>query len=252
MRLAIIIPANNEEHNIRKVVRKSNKYANVIVVDDGSTDATSSEAMKGGATVLRNETNKGKWSAVKRGFNYALDRLDVDGIIQLDGDGQHDPDDVPKFVQALESGAAVVVGQREFDRAKMPLPRIVSNIISTIVIMILFWIRIADTQCGYRAYNIEALKRMMSSLKGEGFEGETEILIQAKIQRHKIKGVKIRTVYNDEKSKVAPARDIRIFAITATKMRISYLRRQMTLSYFRQKISVLRKILSKKHRRNHC
>jgi glycosyltransferase involved in cell wall biosynthesis len=241
MRFAIIIPAYNEEKHIREVVRQSVKFGKTIVVDDGSTDATALEASKGGSTVLKNSANRGKWSALKIGFNYALDNLNAEAIIQLDGDGQHNPSDIPKFIRALESGAMVVAGQRKFDPYRMPIIRIISNSISSFIIMVLFWVWVPDTQCGYRAYNKKALKTIMSSFKSEGYEGETETIILARINRFKIKKIGIQTVYNEEESKVSPTRDIRSFAITAAKMRISYMRRQFTIKYIRYKFGIMKK-----------
>jgi glycosyltransferase involved in cell wall biosynthesis len=241
MRFAIIIPAYNEEKHIRELVRQSVKFGKTIVVDDGSTDATASEASKGGSIVLKNSTNRGKWSALKIGFNYALGNLNAEAIIQLDGDGQHDPSDIPKFIRALESGAMVVAGQRKFDPSRMPIVRIISNSISSFIIMVLFWVWVPDTQCGYRAYSKKALKTIMSSLKSEGYEGETEMIILARINRFKIKKIGIQTVYNEEESKVSPVRDIRRFTFTAAKMRISYIRRQMTGKYLRYKFNTLKK-----------
>jgi len=243
MRLVIIIPAYNEEKHIREIVRQSVKFGKTIVVDDGSTDATASEASNGGSVVLENSVNQGKWSALKNGFNYAIDNLNAEAIIQLDGDGQHDPSDIPRFIRALESGAMVVVGQRKFDPSRMPIVRIISNSIASFIVMVLFWVWITDTQCGYRAYSKKALKTIMSSFKSEGFEGETETIILARINYFKIKKVEIQTVYNEEESKVSPARDIRSFAITAAKMRISYLKRQMTIKYLRYKFRILKKHL---------
>jgi glycosyltransferase involved in cell wall biosynthesis len=243
MRLAIIIPAYNEEKHIRQVVRQSVKFGKTIVVDDGSNDTTALEASKGGSIVLKNSTNRGKWTALKIGFNYALDNLNAEAMIQLDGDGQHDPNDIPKFIRALESGAMVVVGQRRFDPSRMPIIRIISNSISSFIIMVLFWVWVPDTQCGYRAYNKKALKTIMSSFKSEGYEGETETIILARINRFKIQRIGIQTVYDEEESKVSPARDIRSFAITAVKMRLSYIRRQMTIEYFQYKFNILKKKL---------
>ncbi len=243
MRLAIIIPAYNEEKHIRQVVRQSVKFGKTIVVDDGSDDATASEASKGGSIVLKNSTNRGKWAALKIGFKYALNNLNAEGLIQLDGDGQHDPNDIPKFIQALESGAMVVAGQRKFNPSRMPIIRIISNSISSFIIMVLFWVWVPDTQCGYRAYNKKALKTMMPLFKSEGYEGETETIILARINRFKIKKIGIQTVYDEEESKVSPTRDIRSFVITAAKMRFSYIRRQMTIEYLRYKFNILKKNL---------
>ena len=230
MKVAVVIPAYNEERTIRRIVEKAIKYSSeVLVVDDGSTDNTYSEAAKAGATLLKSQKNIGKFAVLKLGFETILSKQNADCIIQLDGDGQHDPDDIPKFVKKIESGADVVVGQREFSLRKMPFLRIISNIISTLVITILFTIWLKDTQCGYRAFKKDILKKLLPLIKNSGFEGEAEILAQADIHDLKIKGVKIHTIYDNENSKVDPLRDIKAFATALAKTRITYFKDQLTL-----------------------
>ncbi len=220
MRLAVVIPAYNEGEHIRRVVEKSSKYASVIVVDDGSTDSTALEAAKGGGKILRNEVNRGKWAALKLGFNHVLrKRWEIDAIIQLDGDGQHDPDEIPKFTQALNSGFDVVLGQRQLNPAKMPLIRIISNLLSTLIIMLIFWIWIQDTQSGYRAYRKEAIKRLILRMESIGFEGDTEILYRIKRQGLRIGKVAVHTSYGEEKSKINPFRDIKRFISAVVNIR---------------------------------
>ncbi len=111
----------------------------------------------------------------------------------------------------------------------MPFPRIMSNIVSTLVITILFTIWLKDTQCGYRAYKKEILKKLLPLIKNSGFEGEAEMLAQADIHDLKIKGVKIHTIYDNENSKVDPLRDIKAFASTLAKTRIRYFKDQLNL-----------------------
>ncbi|WP_455278375.1 glycosyltransferase family 2 protein, partial [[Eubacterium] cellulosolvens] len=104
MKVAVVIPAYNEERTIRRIVEKAVKYSTeVLVVDDGSTDNTYSEAGKAGATLLKSKKNMGKFAVLKLGFETILSKHNPDCIIQLDGDGQHDPDDIPKFVKEIES-----------------------------------------------------------------------------------------------------------------------------------------------------
>lgn len=230
MKVAVVIPAYNEEKTIRGIVEKARKHSTeVLVVDDGSTDNTYSEAVKAGATLLKSKKNLGKFAVLKLGFEAILSKQNAECIIQLDGDGQHDPEDIPKFVKKIESGADLVVGQRDFSLRKMPFHRILSNIISTLVITILFTIWLKDTQCGYRAYKKEILKKLLPLIKNSGFEGEAEMLAQADIHDLKIKGVKIHTIYDNENSKVNPLRDIKAFASALAKTRIRYSKDQLNL-----------------------
>lgn len=230
MKVAVVIPAYNEEKTIREIVEKARKHStDVLVVDDGSTDNTYSEAVKAGATLLQSKKNVGKFAVLKLGFEAILSKQNAECIIQIDGDGQHDPEDIPKFVKKIESGADLVVGQRDFSLRKMPFLRILSNIISTLVITILFTIWLKDTQCGYRAYKKEILKKLLPLIKNSGFEGEAEMLAQADIHDLKIKGVKIHTIYDNENSKVNPLRDIKAFASALAKTRIRYSKDQLNL-----------------------
>jgi glycosyltransferase involved in cell wall biosynthesis len=230
LKVAVVIPAYNEGRTIRRIVEKVLKYSReVVVVDDGSSDNTFSEATEAGAILLNSKKNMGKFAVLKLGFETILSKQNADCIIQLDGDGQHDPDDIPNFIKEIESGADVVIGQRDFNLRKMPFLRILSNIISTLVITILFTIWLKDTQCGYRAYKKEILEKLLPLIKNSGFEGEAEMLAQADIHDLKIKGVKIHTIYDNEDSKVDPLRDIKAFATALAKTRIRYSRDQLNL-----------------------
>jgi len=102
--LIAIIPAKDEEANIGEVVRKTKKYADfVLVIDDASSDNTKSVAEDNGAFVIRNSVNLGKADALKIGFKYAQDN-NFETIALLDGDGQHDPDELPNFIKKMNEG----------------------------------------------------------------------------------------------------------------------------------------------------
>ena len=101
MKTIIIIPCHNEEKNISKVVFDSLKYSpHVLVVDDGSTDKTPQNAKESGATILKHIINLGKGAAAKTGCDYAYEK-GFDSVILIDGDGQHDPCEIPRFVEQL-------------------------------------------------------------------------------------------------------------------------------------------------------
>src|SRR5437762_2142979 len=94
-----LVPAHNEGPRIAAVVRRAARFLPVVVVDDGSTDDTAERATEAGATVIRQVPNQGKGAALRTGFRAALE-LGSEAVITLDGDGQHDPGEIPAFLGA--------------------------------------------------------------------------------------------------------------------------------------------------------
>ena len=129
-----LIPAYNEADGIAAVVTAALRYLPVFVVDDGSTDETAVRVEQAGASVssehvlfgvLRQVPNQGKGAALKAGFRWAVER-GCDAVLTLDGDGQHDPNEIPKFLSAYrELNADLVIGQRDF--SQMPPVRRLAN-----------------------------------------------------------------------------------------------------------------------------
>jgi glycosyltransferase involved in cell wall biosynthesis len=138
----------------------------VLVVDDGSSDATTEIAKAAGAQVLRHETNKGKGAAVKSALNYAAANS-FDALVFLDGDGQHDPDQIPQLLQPILDGTAdIVIGYRDFKQ--MPRYRRVGR-------FVLDYTTAAnkltnDSQSGFRALNQNAIAALNANhLQANGF-----------------------------------------------------------------------------------
>ena len=131
MKISILIPAFNEQKAIGQIVsRIKAKGLDVVVVDDGSVDKTAVIAGDNGAIVLRNEINSGKGASLQKGF-YAIAKWGYDGVIIMDGDGQHDVEDIPQFINEFErSNPGIVQGNRDrkstrlnsshSDRSRMP------------------------------------------------------------------------------------------------------------------------------------
>jgi hypothetical protein len=115
MRTLVVIPAYNEADGIANVidgVRKADPTLAVLVVDDGSADDTAGEARRAGAAVVRLPVNLGYGHALQTGYKYAL-RCGFDRVVQLDGDGQHEPADIPKLLAVLDRGGVdVALGSR--------------------------------------------------------------------------------------------------------------------------------------------
>jgi len=201
MRVATLIPAYNEEKNIANVVVKTKKHTDlVLVVDDGSQDKTREVAKNAGATVISYTQNKGKAEAMRIGFKECI-KSGVDVVVVLDADGQHDPDEIPQFLEKIKEGFDIVVGARWFDRSVMPKIRIFANSFSSWVTSLVCGTRILDSQSGYRAIRIPVIKKI--PLTSQRYQIETEMLIKAAKCNFKIAFIPIRTIYRKEaKSKV--------------------------------------------------
>ncbi len=202
-----LIAAYNEAAHIGDVVARVRPHvAGVLVVDDGSTDATADTAAAAGASVIRHESNLGKGRAIRTGLAAVLDR-GPSHVLLLDGDLQHDPDEAPRLIEAARQGAvALVIGERQFERERMPASRYYTNTISSWVISRFFTgIEIADAQCGYRVFSADLLRRLR--LSATGYEIETEMLIKAARRGARIARVPIRSTYTTAASKLRPLRD---------------------------------------------
>jgi len=126
-----LIPGYQEGPRIAAVVEGARAHLPVVVVDDGSTDDTSQEAERAGATVLRQLPNAGKGAAIRMGFRHALERGAV-AVVTLDADGQHDPAEIPTFLAAFDAGRPeLIIGRRDF--GSMPLVRRLSNTLGGMV-----------------------------------------------------------------------------------------------------------------------
>jgi len=180
LRTVAIIPAYNEEHSIAKVVLGTRRYVDrVVVCDDGSKDMTSIIAEALGARVVRHNENRGKGEAL-RTLHKEIAELDPDIIVTVDGDGQHNPDNIPMLVKPIEAGESdVVVGSRYVDGGRMdaPLHRIFGLRVINFLYKKVGGLKVRDTQCGFRAYSKKAFEFLMQgNEKGYGTEGEQLVL----------------------------------------------------------------------------
>ena len=177
-RVAVLIPALNEELRIREVVEGAlREAAHVIVVDDGSTDATLERIADLPARVIRHETRRGKGEGLRTGFRAALE-LDVDGVLTMDGDGQHLAADIPRLLAASEQFPdRIVIGARLKKRSQQPWHRRLANEFGDWGIAWAMGYRVADTQSGQRFYPRAVCE--LADIAGEGFVFEADILIQA-------------------------------------------------------------------------
>jgi UDP-N-acetylglucosamine---dolichyl-phosphate N-acetylglucosaminyltransferase len=205
--ICALIAAFNEERSVGQVVRATAAHvSNVVVVDDGSTDATALRAREAGAIVLAHGRNLGKGSAVRTGLTYVLAQP-YTHVLFLDADLQHDPGEIPKLLDRAERGVGeFVLGEREFDRDAMPAARFHSNVIGSRILSAFIGAEVADSQSGFRLVRSEWLRRV--PLTGRGYEIETEMLIKLVRAGATLERVTVqRLQYEGARSKIRPFRD---------------------------------------------
>ncbi|HEV8440834.1 MAG TPA: tryptophan 7-halogenase, partial [Methylomirabilota bacterium] len=191
----IVIPVFDEARSLGDIVSRARRHGPVLVVDDGSSDDSGAVASAAGADVVRLDRRRGKGHALRRGFGEALAR-GVDRVITLDGDGQHDPDDVPRLLKAAaEWPDALVIGGRLADEAAeaaIPAGRRAALGVAGFFINWLTGAFVADTQSGFRLYPARLLATVEP--RRGGFVLETEMLIRASAAGWRLVEVPITTV----------------------------------------------------------
>lgn len=196
-----VIPAYNEATRIGPVIAGARPFLPVLVVDDGSRDATAVVAEDAGATVLRQAPNQGKGQALKAGFRWALDH-NYAAVITLDADGQHDPAEIRTFLNKyVTTHADLIIGAREF--RQMPTVRRFANWLGGRMLSWAVGQRIIDNQSGYRLITHRLMQATLSSDEG-GFEFEVEMIITCVQHRYRLEWVPIRTIYGTEPSHINP------------------------------------------------
>jgi glycosyltransferase involved in cell wall biosynthesis len=166
------IPALNEETAIGHVVLKAKRHVDtVIVIDDGSTDATSTIAQLAGAEVIRHDRNQGKGAALRHAFLRARE-LHADILVCLDGDGQHDADEIPRLLIPLNGGGAdMVIGSRFLAiHSDIPLYRRAGLKVLTALTNSVAATRVTDSQSGFRAFSKKAIDSLSLEENGIGIE----------------------------------------------------------------------------------
>ncbi len=201
-----VIPAFNEAGTIGQVVEGlRGKVDRILVVDDGSTDATASVAGRAGAEVLAHGDNRGKGHAVRSAIEWLVDR-DYTHVLILDGDMQHLPSEAPLLLEAAaRTGVDVVLGQRQFKREAMPASRYHANRLGSRALSWFVGSHLADTQCGFRVFRVDALRGL--PLRARGYDIETEMLVKLARRRARITTVPVTAVYAGQRSKLRPVRD---------------------------------------------
>lgn len=203
-RIVALIPAYNESARIAGVITRTIAFLPVMVVDDGSRDNTSEIARDLGAQVVRQVPNQGKGAALLNGFRHALE-MGYDAVVTLDADGQHDPSEIPLFIDEYEKGADLVIGRRDF--SKMPFPRNISNTIGTWSFSSALGQYCPDNQSGFRLHSRRLVEASLSSAE-TNFEFEVEIIVTCVVSGFNLAWVPIKTIYAGEGSHIKPLRHI--------------------------------------------
>jgi len=199
---AVLIPALNAAQTLKEVLLKVRSFVPpeaIVVVDDGSTDATARIAQESGAYVIRHGVNRGKGAALRSGFEYVLGKTELRCVITLDADLQHDPAEIPMFVTRWKQGDVdVIVGSRKRFGSGMPFHRRMSNAITSLLVSARAGVVIQDSQSGYRCISRKVLSAI--EVESDGYEAETEMLIKAARKGFKLDFVPIATIYGKERS----------------------------------------------------
>jgi glycosyltransferase involved in cell wall biosynthesis len=180
--IVVVIPAYNEAPALQGVLQgvKSAGFHTIIVVDDGSDDNTASAAETSGALVVRHALNRGKGAATRTGIAAAL-MTQATIVVTMDGDGQHEPRDIRRLLQALKDHD-VALGTRTISSRDMPVLRRISNWIGNVATALVYGLYVHDSQSGFRAYRREAARIIQT--KADHYEYESEVIRE--IRKHKL------------------------------------------------------------------
>jgi len=196
-----LVPGYNEAQRIAAVVNTAGTHLPVLVVDDGSSDNTRGVAEAAGAQVIRQEPNQGKGAALRAGFRWALAN-GYEAVITLDADGQHDPAEIPGFLDAYtQNKADLIIGARDF--SQMPAVRRWANTTGQKLFSWALGKPVRDNQSGYRLISRRLMEAVLESAES-GFEFEVEMIVVCVRRGMKLDWVSIRTIYGDQGSHIKP------------------------------------------------
>ena len=203
--VALLIPAYKAADSLSRMLPAlalKVPAAQILVVDDASADSTASVCASLGITCVSHRLNRGKGRALATGFERLIQK-GFTFIVTMDADGQHAIDDLRSFVAALSGHpeAGIVIGARAMRPGKMPLARIFSNRLTSLLLSLFTGQKIDDSQSGYRAYNVGFLKKI--SIEYDRFEMESEVILKAAALKYPVLFIEVQTLYCSDQSHIA-------------------------------------------------
>lgn len=193
--VAVAIPAYQAAPSVGDVVRRSLALIpTVLVIDDGSDDATAEEARQAGAEVISLQVNRGKGDALETAFR-ALFGRSFSAVVTVDADGQHLPEEIPILLRAAEDGADLVMGTRDHLFAEMSKVRQLSNRLSSRAISLVAGRRLGDVQTGFRLYSRRLIERV--GFPEARFEAESAVVVRAARRGFGIASVPVKLGFAD-------------------------------------------------------
>ncbi len=225
-KIALLIPAYNEEKYIQSVIENCTSYGmDIIIIDDGSSDSTAEKVRSlitssvNSLKLIVHPKNMGKGRALITGFEY-ISNNDYTGVITLDADGQHDPDEIKDFLKIVrDEDPDLVIGNRLGNTSGMPFIRLATNVFTSWIVSNIAGKKVSDVQSGYRYLKSDALRKI--KLRTSNFDTEPEIIMRAGWNNMKILNVPIKTIYHDDfKSYVNPVTDtIKFFKLVFNSLK---------------------------------
>ena len=207
--IAIVIPSLDPDEKLNSTVdgMVDAGFKHIILVDDGSSEEhkepfRAALAEHPECRLVVHEVNKGKGRALRDAFAYIAENLpDVRGVITVDGDGQHTPEDTVRLAKEMEIRPGhVILGCRDFSQSHVPTHNKLGNRISALIYRAVYGIKLTDTQTGLRAIPAEYIKAFAEEVQGDRYEYETNMLIYIKDHGIPYGEIPIQTVYIDDNS----------------------------------------------------
>jgi glycosyltransferase involved in cell wall biosynthesis len=209
---AVVVPIYNSAEYLEELFERIFKFfpkENIFAINDASEDSSIEICDKSNINLINISVNKGKGNALQVGFEAAV-KKNFKFAFSIDSDLQHKPEDFPDFLKKQNDHKFdLVIGKRNFSRSKMPLPRICSNRLTSYIVSLKTGQKIADSQCGFRLYNLDIIKDF--KFRTKRYQFETEIIIKVAKADGRIGFIPIDTIYDGQRSYISHFRDIKNF-----------------------------------------
>jgi glycosyltransferase involved in cell wall biosynthesis len=202
----VVVPAYNAARYLPELVSRIRQYvcdANLLIVNDGSTDSTLDTLKELNVNSISFRQNRGKGAALAAAFDFAV-RENYRSVLTLDADLQHLPEEIPAFF-AADNGRRLIIGTREMNLKIMPFSRWLTNNLTSLIISIFSAKRVRDSQSGFRLIPTAVLRAI--PLKTIKYDFESEMLFKAGALGCAIGEVPVSTVYDESTSYINPSKD---------------------------------------------